>query len=229
VADQLSNHGVKAIAIPTDITDEKSLKNLVNRANEELGPIDILINNAGMEWVSRYTSLSIEYIQRIIKTNLMGPMLLTRIILPYMIDQGRGHVVTMSSLGGKKGSPYSATYAATKAGLIAWTSGLRAELEGSGVSASVVCPTFVSNVGMFAVYNKKAPWLVGEVRPDKVAKAVISAIKKDVQEILVTPGPVRLFLMIDALHPGIISSILRFTGVYRFYRGQADDNEKSLS
>ena len=229
VAGELSSYGVRTVAIPTDITDEDSLKNLVDRTKAEFGHIDILVNNAGIEWVSRYTSLSLEYIQKIIKTNLIGPMMLTRLVLPDLLKQKGGHIVTMSSLGGVKGSPYSVTYAATKAGLIQFTSGLRAELKGTGVSASVICPTFVSDVGMFAVYGKRAPWITGEVKPDKVAEAVVRAIRRDIQEIIVTPGPVTLIKILDAIHPGIVCSILRLFGVYDFYRKQAEDNEKNLN
>jgi short-subunit dehydrogenase len=228
VADNLSSYNIRTAAIPADITDEKSLLHLVEKTIDTFGTIDILVNNAGIEWVSRYVSLSPEYIQRIIKTNLMGPMLLTRLVLPHMLERKSGHIVTMSSLGGKKGSPYSASYAATKAGLVEWTSGLRQELKGTGVSASVICPGFVSDVGMFAVYNKRAPKIVGETTPDKVAQAVIRAIEKDIQEIIVSPGAIILMKLLDAINPAIIATFLRYTGVYDFYRKQADDNEKEL-
>jgi short-subunit dehydrogenase len=228
VAENLSLYPVRIAAIPADITDEESLKQLVEKTLVTLGTIDILVNNAGIEWVSRYVSLSPEDIGRIIKTNLMGPMVLTRLVLPHMLERKSGHIVTMSSLGGKKGSPYSATYAATKAGLIEWTSGLRQELKGTGVGASVICPGFVSDVGMFAVYNKRAPRIVGETTPDKVARAIIRAIEKDIQEIIVSPGAIIVMKLLDAIHPGIISTFLRYTGVYDFYRGQADENEKEL-
>jgi short-subunit dehydrogenase len=228
VADTLSSCPIRTVAIPTDITDEASLLNLVDKTLEAFGTIDILVNNAGIEWVSRYVSLSPEHIRRIIKTNLTGPMILTRLVLPHMLKRESGHIVTMSSLGGKKGSPYSATYAATKAGLVEWTSSLRQELKGTGVGASVICPGFVSDVGMFAVYNKRAPKIVGETTPEKVARAVIRAIEKDIQEIIVSPGAIIVMKLLDAIHPGIISTFLRYTGVYDFYRGQADDNEKEL-
>jgi short-subunit dehydrogenase len=228
VADNLSSYNIRTAAIPADITDETSLQHLVETTIDTLGSIDILVNNAGIEWVSRYVSLSPEDIRRIIKTNLMGPMVLTRLALPHMLERKSGHIVTMSSLGGKKGSPYSATYAATKAGLVEWTSGLRQELKGTGVGASVICPGFVSDVGMFAVYNKRAPKIVGETTPEKVARAVIRAIEKDIQEIIVSPGAIIVMKLLDAIHPGIISTFLRYTGVYDFYRGQADDNEKKL-
>jgi short-subunit dehydrogenase len=129
------------------------------------GPIDILINNAGIEWVCEYTKMSAAQIEQMVQTNLIAPLIVSRLVLPEMIARGSGHVVMMSSLGGKKGSPYSATYAATKAGLIEWTSGVREELRGTGVSASVICPGFVSEAGMFAVYGKRAPRLSGESPP----------------------------------------------------------------
>jgi short-subunit dehydrogenase len=229
VSKELSQYSVRIVSIPADITDEASLQNLFDCAKDELGPIDILVNNAGIEWVCHYTSLSLEDIKRIIRTNLIGPMMLTRIALPDMIEQGSGHIVTMSSLGGKKGSPYSATYAATKAGLIEWTSGLRAELKGTGVSASVICPGFVSKVGMFAVYQKRAPLITGETTPEKVAKAVIRAIRRDIQELIVNPGPMVLMKLLDAVHPAIMNFILRHFGVYEFYRNQAVENENTLS
>ncbi|MBN2284728.1 MAG: SDR family NAD(P)-dependent oxidoreductase [Deltaproteobacteria bacterium] len=225
VAKDLSVHGTRTVAVPVDITDADSLKKLVEQAHRELGSIEILINNAGIEWVCSYIKLSLEYIRRIIDTNLRGPLLLTRLLLPHMLERGKGHVVTMSSLGGQKGSPYSATYAATKAGLIEWTSGLREELRGTGVSASVVCPGFVSEKGMFAVYNKRAPAMTGETTPDKVAKAVIHAIREDKQEIIVNPGPVLIMKLCEAIHPAIMTTILRLSGVYEFYRKQAAENE----
>lgn len=144
-----------------------------------------------------------------------------------MLAQKSGHIVTMSSLGGKKGSPYSATYAGTKAGLIEWIRGLREELRNTGVSASVICPGFVSEAGMFAVYKKKAPKLTGETSPAKVADAVVRAIKKDTGEIIVNTSPVRPMMFLDAIHPGIMSWVLRNFGVYDFYRRQSEDNEKA--
>ena len=135
-------------------------------------------------------------------------------------------MVTMSSLGGKKGQPYSATYAATKAGLIAWTSSVRAELYRTGVSASVICPGFISDVGMFAVYGKAAPKISGESKPEKVGEAVIRAIKKDLQEVVVNPFSIKPMTVLDALNPEIITKLFRKTGLHEFYRGQAQDNLK---
>lgn len=224
-AKQVSELGVLANAVPADVTDEASRERLLEEARAMNGPIDILVNNAGVEWVCEYAKMSDARIEQMIQTNLVAPLMLSRMLLPEMIARGVGHVVMMSSLGGKKGSPYSATYAATKAGLIEWTSAVREELRGTGVSASVICPGFVSEAGMFAEYGKRAPRLAGESRPETVAEAVLNAIARDVGEITVNPGPKRLMQITNAISPTAVTWILRRFGVYEFYRQQAEDNQ----
>ena len=224
-ATEASALGVNAVAVAVDVTEQAGRERLLDTALAVNGPIDILINNAGIEWICEYTKMSTEQIEQIVQTNLVAPLILSRLVLPEMIARGSGHVVMMSSLGGKKGSPYSATYAATKAGLIEWTSGVREELRGTGVGASVICPGFVSEVGMFAVYGKRAPRLSGESPPRKVADAVVHAIERDVSEIIVNPGPKRLLSVANAISPEAVSWLLRRFGVYEFYRQQAEDNQ----
>ncbi|MBW2218750.1 MAG: SDR family NAD(P)-dependent oxidoreductase [Deltaproteobacteria bacterium] len=146
-----------------------------------------------------------------------------------MLARGSGHIVTMSSIAGKRGNPYGGIYCATKAGLIEWSNGLRLELSGSGVGVSVICPGFVAESGMFAVYNKKAPKIAGETTPAKVANAVIKAIKKDIGETPVIPGPSWILPVLDAIHPCLANWLLRIGGVYEFYRKQAEDNEKKVA
>lgn len=225
-AEGLSRFNIRALAYPGDITHHDFRIKLVQDVKNDFGSIDLLINNAGIELVYSYTSLTPDYIEKIVQTNLIAPLMLTRLVLPDMLERGSGHIVTMSSLGGKKGSPYSATYAATKAGLIQFTAGIREEMRGSGVSASAICPGFVSEAGMFAAYHKSAPKIVGETTPAKVAQAVMRAIREDLGEIIVNPGPIRPMMVLDAIDPGIGSWLLRTFGVYEFYRKQAIENER---
>jgi short-subunit dehydrogenase len=228
VAEELAGKNARVHSIAADICDDEARRKLLAEAESTLGPIDILVNNAGIELIASYTDLPPERIQAMIDTNLMAPLMLSRLVLERMIERGRGHVVMMSSLGGKKGSPYSATYAATKAGLIAWTSALRAELQGTGVGASVICPGFVSEVGMFAVRSQKASRVLGTSTPEAVAGAVLRAIQRDVGEIIVNPGPVRLGLAFEQLSPGLARWLLEKAGVYDYYRRQAEEERESL-
>ena len=139
---------------------------------------------------------------------------------------GSGHIVTISSFAGKKGGPYQGPYAATKAGINEWSSCIRLELSGTGVSSSVICPGFVSDTGMYFDYNRKASALAGETKPEKVALSVIKAIRRDIQEIVLNPGPMKLYLILNTIHPGIMNAILRVGGVFEYYRTQAEINER---
>ncbi len=226
VAEELRQHNIEVKTFSADIKNRESRSKMVEAVKDTFGNIDLLINNAGVEWVSSFVDLTSDDIENLVQTNLMSPIMLTRAILPDMIKQNSGHIVTMSSLGGKKGQPYSAPYAATKAGLIAWTSSIRAELFDTGVSASVVCPGFISDSGMFAVYNKKAPKISGESKPEEVGKAVVKSIKKDLQEVIVNPNSIKPMMLLDVVSPAIMTSIFRKTGLHEFYRQQAMENVK---
>ena len=225
-AKNVSRFDIKTSIYPGDITNQSFRVTLLKKVIKDFGHLDILINNAGMEWICSYTALTPEYIEKIIQTNLIGALLLTRLALPDMLNQGSGHIVNMSSLGGKRGNPYGGTYCATKAGLIEWSKGLRLELKGSGVGVSVICPGFVFESGMFAVYDKKPPWLSKATTPQKVGAAIVKAIKKDVAEIVVNPGPTWLIPLLDAIHPGVANWLYKIGGVHEFYRKQAVENEK---
>jgi short-subunit dehydrogenase len=225
VAEEVAGLGVRTAAIPADVADPNALQEMVERARAEMQTIDILVNNAGVEQITPFAKLSPDSVESMIQINLIAPLLLTRLLLPEMAERGSGHIVTISSLGGKKGSPYSATYAATKAALIEWNSSIREEMRGTGVGASVICPGFVSEAGMFAVYGTRAPWIAGESTPEAVAAAVVRAIQGDVGEIIVNRGPVKLMMAVNAIHPGIMSWIFRASGLYDFYRRQAEENQ----
>lgn len=226
--DIASRHGVESVAIAADLGSTDGRREAVARARAALGSIDVLVNNAGVEWVARYSEIDPATIEQIVTTNLLAPMLLTRLVLPEMIERGRGHVVNISSMAGKKGPPFAASYAATKAGINEWSGALRVELEGTGVGVSLVSPGFITESGMFAEYQRRAPRIAGESRPDAVATAVVRAIVKNRPEIIVNPGPVRLMIVVNALSPRLMTWIYRKGGVHRFYSEQAEINARSL-
>ncbi|MCO4770013.1 MAG: SDR family NAD(P)-dependent oxidoreductase [Deltaproteobacteria bacterium] len=199
--------GVRCIAVVTDVTDQGQLEELVRRCEAELGPVDLLVNNAGIEKAAAYEELSTEDIDRFIDVNLRAPMHLTRLVLPGFVARNRGHVVNISSIAGLAATAYGESYNATKHGVVGFTRALRAseQVSGSDVSASVICPGFVSDVGMYAGFRadgaSRAPVLLGTSSPQTVAKAVIRAIKKDLPEVVVNPGPMKLFLAVSLVFP----------------------------
>lgn len=127
----------------------------------------------------------------------------------------------MSSLAGKSGPAFQEPYAATKAGLIAFTSSLRATHRGSGVSASVIVPGFVEAgiyPGLKAQSGWAAPALLGTSRPETVARAVIRAIERDTPEVLINPTPVRPLLVLTILWPRAGAWLADKLGANDFFR-----------
>jgi short-subunit dehydrogenase len=224
-----SKRGAKVSCAVTDLADASAIESLVNTASREFGAIDVLVNNAGIEMFFSYHKLQCRDIERIIRVNLIGAMLLTRLVLPGMLERGLGHVVNMSSLSGKGGPPCSEPYVATKAGLIAFTESLRAEYCGSGVGFSVICPGFVE-AGIYQRVveetGQRAPRLIGTSSPETVAQAVIRAIKNNIAEIIINPGPTRLLTTLGELSPALGEWIMRRLGVVEWFKNVAQTREQ---
>jgi len=228
IATKLSNQ-TKVVNIPANVVDERDLESLVLQSTNELGAIDVLINNAGVEMFFPYHKVNTDDIRRIVAINLTAALLLTRLVLPQMLARRCGHIVNISSLSGKAGSPCAELYTATKAGLIAFTESLRAEYRGTGVSASVICPGFVEA----GIYQRvvedtglTAPWILGTSPPDAVAKAVLQAIKKDIPEIIVNPGPTRFLTTIAEFSPSFAEWFGRQFGISKWFKKVAEIRER---
>lgn len=178
-------------------------------AGEALGGVDLLVNNAGIETIAPLPTLSDEALTEVLRVNLEAPILLTRRLLPGMIERRRGHVVNVASLAGLAGSADGESYCAGKHGLVGFTRALRASARthGWGLSASVVCPGYVRDVGMYARFQQEAgaqaPALLGTSSPEAVARAVVAAVKRDLADVVVNPGPMRPALALGLLLPRV--------------------------
>ena len=197
-----------AHVLPADLATREGRARLVEAA----GPVDVLVNNAGIEVpiaVIDQTDLDVE---RQIEVNLVAPIALTRAFVPGMIERGGGAVVMISSMSGKSPTPYNGIYSATKFGLNGFAQTLRIELDGTGVHVGTVCPSFVASAGMWADWGVKAPGLLREVPLEAVVKATKRAIQ-GAPEVLVTPSPMRPFLALAQLFPRLDAVMLRALGV----------------
>lgn len=215
VAAGLRADGAGVIAVPTDLGDYEALRSLVATAEREFGEVDILVNNAGFEWQIPFHHLSREEIERSIQVNLMAPISLTHLVLEGMLDRGQGHIVSVSSIAGYVGFPYTEAYAAAKSGLIGFTRTLRADYRRSGVSASTLILGAIGGAGVGARAEeetgvKSPPFPLPHAR--KVGKAAVRAIKRDRAEIVVFPGPGRLMKALWDFFPGMGPSMNRMAG-----------------
>jgi short-subunit dehydrogenase len=229
---EVEGMGVEAIVVQTDVSDKAALRSLVDAAKAKFGAIDVLVNNAGIESVFRYHALEFEEIEAMLDVNLRAPMMLTWLVLPGMLERGEGHIVNISSMAGKVGPAFSEPYGATKAGLIGFTQSLRGSYQDVGVSASVVSPGFV-DAGMYEEmkeqYGLKAPPMVGSSKPEKVSQAVVKAIEKDLGDVIVNPGPMRLLLGTNAMTPGLFEWVSKRMKISDVFRKLSDAREKERS
>jgi len=214
LAAELSAQGVRAQAFVADVAAPESAAELVERVGRELAPIDLLVNNAGIEHSSVFHQTPLADLERMIAVNLVAPMRLSRLVLPGMVERRRGHVVCIASLAGKFGPAFQVAYGASKAGLIEFAHALRSEYLGTGVSASAVCPGFITEAGMYQRTQErtggaKPSALLGTSTPQAVAEAVVRVVKRDLAELAVSPGPARITFAIGQLFPNLAVRVSR--------------------
>jgi short-subunit dehydrogenase len=215
LAAELKQLGVRAVPIKTDVESVDDLKNLVDRTLAEFGTIDLLINNAGIEAFRSFHLIDPTDIAQTINVNLTATLLLTRFVLPHMLERKQGHVVNMASIAGKYGPAYGAAYGASKAGMIAFTQALRGELYKTGVSASAICPGFADDGGIYEVIKQRTghgtPWYLGSTSATAVARAVIRAIRSDRPDTIVNFPALRPVFTLSQAFPRIGEWIVRLT------------------
>lgn len=215
--------GVKAVIVPTDVTDPEALERLVATASSELGPIDLLVNNAGVERYRRYETAPIDEMEWIMRTNVLAPQILSRLVLPGMLERRKGHIVNVASVAGKTAVPFNSLYSSSKHALVGFSWSLREEVRSRGVSVSVLCPGYVTGAGMFADWSRgrKPPGVSSAVGPDKVAAGLVRAIEKDRAEVVVAGGLLKGVDVLHAISPALTTAIARKSGGYAFLEEQA--------
>ncbi|MBD2516519.1 SDR family NAD(P)-dependent oxidoreductase [Nostoc sp. FACHB-973] len=224
---QIKALGGKGISIPFDIKNVTELSTLKQQINKVVDPVDIIINNAGIEIYRDFVDYSLEDLQSILTINLLAAVELTRLFLPSMLERRTGHIVNIASLAGKKGVPYNSIYSASKAGLIMWTDAMRQELAATDTNISVICPGYISETGMTVNSRISAPLLAGTSTPTDVANAVIRAIKENKAEIivnqnLVTANMAKLMFAIGQFFPQFVDVIYHLLDVVKLNRRRAN-------
>jgi uncharacterized protein len=201
----------QARSLTVDLADAEALERLA----DECAGVDVLVSNAGLPGSGLLTSFTIEELDRALAVNLRAPMVLARRLAEAMVARRSGHLVFMSSLAGKVGTPRSPVYSATKFGLRGFAQSLREDLRPSGVGVSAIFPAFVRDAGMFHDTGTKLPPGVGTVSPESVADAVVRAIERNRGEVDVAPVGLRAGAMAAGLAPDLAATVSRKLGGQR--------------
>jgi short-subunit dehydrogenase len=229
VARELQQAGYEALAIAADVTAAEDRRAIVATVERELGPVDVLVNNAGGDPQREFHNLTEHDIEAVLELNLTSAVILSRLVLPGMLARKRGHIVSISSMAGRTSFPYTEAYAAAKDGLIAFTRVLRGDYRRHGVSGSALILGPVGEAGVGArtadeVGIKLPP--IGLVSPARVGKATVRAIVKDKAELAVLPGPGRALRALMDRFPGMGPAMNRISGAEKTMRTVAEYRER---
>jgi NADP-dependent 3-hydroxy acid dehydrogenase YdfG len=158
-----------------DVTDRRSFSAFLALVERELGPLDVLVNNAGIMPIGPMVAEPDEVAGRVFEINVLGCLLGMKLALPGMIERGRGHVVNLASVAGKSPVPGGASYAASKAAILSLTESARVEHRGTGVSFTAVIPSFTATD---LIAGTKGTKFVATIQPEDVATAIVAAMRR---------------------------------------------------
>jgi len=192
-----------------DVSNKSQVKEMCNTVLDTFGRIDILVNNAGFVIYGTVSELSIEEIESQMETNYFGMIYCTKNFLPYMLEQGIGHIVNVASVGASFGVPGVASYCATKFAMLGFSEGLKHELSGTGVDVTVVSPIMVDTPlfehPSFDNFSRRST--IAILRPETVANAVLKAANSSRLEIVV-PSVARVGIWAKHNFPYFVNPII---------------------
>jgi short-subunit dehydrogenase len=217
IAIEIQKDGGDVLPLETDVREIDDIETLVTRTIKEFGRIDVLFNNAGighMNWLE-YLDISAD-IQMQLEVNLVSLIILTRKVLPYMIKNGSGHIINMSSISGYIGTPTYSIYAASKFGVRGFTEALRREVSASGIYVTGIYPggvksEFRQRMGFVRKTGITTPsWLLLE--PDEIAQAVYK-VTLHPHRTVILPKTMKFAILFNWLFPRWVDWIIskRFT------------------
>lgn len=156
-AELSERHGVRAVGVAADISDAACVRTALDGVARDLGPVDILVNNAAVDVIKRFVDSTEDEWDRIIAVNLKGTITVTRAVLDGMIARDRGVIVHIASDAGRVGSSGEVVYSATKGGVIAFGKALAREVARHRITVNTVCPgpTDTALLGQVAAYSQK--------------------------------------------------------------------------
>ena len=171
---KIDQNGGDALVIPTDVSDEESVKQLIQRILEHYGTIDVLVNNAGVGYFARADEFTVDDYDNIFDVNVKGVFLATKYTVPHMISKKSGQIINIASVAGKNGFKSGTLYSASKHAVVGYTWSLREDLKEFGIKVSVVCPgSVVTGFG-----GKKPDFVEWSLEVEDVAHAVMYLVNE---------------------------------------------------
>ncbi|MGN6257729.1 MAG: SDR family oxidoreductase [Solirubrobacterales bacterium] len=202
--------GGGTVALQLDVTDRASFERFLDEAERELGPVDVLVNNAGIMPVTAFAEESDDSIRRQLDVNVYGLVVGTQLAIARMRPRRSGHVVNVASSAGKAGVPGIATYSGTKHFVVGFTEAVRAEHRDDGIEFSYVMPVTVNTQLIEGLQDQRG---VKRVEPEDVAREIAEALETGKVDVYV-PRQLRASVVVGTMLPRRAREALgRFMGV----------------
>ncbi len=166
--------GADTVGLPLDVTDRASFASFLREVESRLGPLDVLVNNAGIMPIGPFAEETDATAKRMVDINLHGVIYGSKLALERFLPRRRGHLVQIASMAGKTGIAHGATYCATKHAVVGLSESLRAELRGADIGISVVMPAVVNTELGSGLPDTRG---VTAVEPEDVAAAIVEALQ----------------------------------------------------
>lgn len=174
IVDEIAKRNGTAIAVSADVRDANAMQQAADRLRGELGPIDVLIANAGVATTDYVAKLDPQVVADVININVLGAVNTVAAVLPEMVERKSGQLVGIASLAGYRGLPKSAAYCASKAAVSSFFESLRIDLRHTGVTVSIIYPGFIKTP-LTSGRQAKMPYLM---ELDYGVKKIVTAIEK---------------------------------------------------
>ncbi|MFC1928298.1 SDR family NAD(P)-dependent oxidoreductase [Chloroflexota bacterium] len=205
VAEQVRFLGGEPLVLPTDISVREQMEAAVHAVEECWGRMDVLVNNAGYGVYGTVEECEPEDFERQIAVNYLGAVYATKAALPLMRRQRSGTIINVSSISGSTTSPFDSSYCASKSALNAFTSVLRMELAGSGISVSLICPGYTKAEFETALIQRR-PYTVrtfiNPVTSERVAREIVICAQRPRSRVII-PKFLLVSILVEALLPSL--------------------------
>jgi len=174
LAQEIEQAGGAAAYAPADVAEREPTLAAIRAVAEQLGPVDLLVANAGVGAPTRLEPLNVHDVEKMFRVNVLGVVYAIEAVLPAMLARGRGHLAAVSSMAAYKGLPGESGYTASKAAVNNYLEGLRIQLRGRNIAVTTICPGFVKTP-MTDVNEFKMPFLL---TADDAARRIVRALRR---------------------------------------------------
>lgn len=213
LSEQLTPFGVEVLIVPTDVSIEADCKNLMDKALEKFGRIDVLVNNAGISMRAAFADIELDVLKKVMDVNFWGTVFCTRYAMASIL-KSKGSIVGVSSIAGYKGLPGRTGYSSSKFAMHGFLESVRIENLKKGIHVLIACPGFTaSNIRNTALDANGS--VQGEtprdeqkmMQPEEVAKAMVAAVEKRKDRLTLTANG-KLTVFLNKFFPKMVDKLV---------------------